>query len=161
MITLDRVEVECGLVWFGLVWWRFTVFEVDGLVSYITVISPFSFSDRSLRVLVQVLFCRFRSFLPSHLFYCSLLTFFHFHFCHFFFSFTSFLFFFHVLALALVASLCALYKVYLYIPRAFFFYFFSLPLFFTSFFFPPLSLSLSLCYSLSMHLSLSEQYTRE
>ena len=160
MITLDRVEVECGLVWFGLVWWRFTVFEVDGLVSYITVISPFSFSDRSLRVLVQVLFCRFRSSL-SHLFYCSLLTFFSLSLLSFFFLFHFFPFFFHVLALALVASLCALYKVYLYIPRAFFFYFFSLPLFFTSFFFPPLSLSLSLCYSLSMHLSLSEQYTRE
>ena len=75
--------------------------------------------------------------------------FFHFHFCHFFFSFTSFLFFFHVLALALVASLCALYKVYLYIPRAFFFtsflYLFSLPPFFF-----PLSLSLSLSVTRSL-----------
>ena len=148
MITLDRVEVECGLVWFGLVWWRFTVFEVDGLVSYITVISPFSFSDRSLRVLVQVLFCRFRSSL-SHLFYCSLLTFFSLSLLSFFFLFHFFPFFFHVLALALVASLCALYKVYLYIPRAFFFtsflYLFSLPPFFF-----PLSLSLSLSVTRSL-----------
>ena len=148
MITLDRVEVECGLVWFGLVWWRFTVFEVDGLVSYITVISPFSFSDRSLRVLVQVLFCRFRSFLPSHLFYCSLLTFFHFHFCHFFFSFTSFLFFFTFL-LSLWSQVCVRCIKCIYISLGLFF----LLLFFTSFlyllfFFPSLSLSLSLLLAL-------------
>lgn len=159
MITLDRVEVECGLVWFGLVWWRFTVFEVDGLVSYITVISPFLF-----QIGLFVYWCRCYfvvSVLPSLTSSTAHFSlFFHFHFCHFFFSFTSFLFFFTFL-LSLWSQVCVRCIKCIYISLGLFF----LLLFFTSFlyllfFFPSLSLSLSLLLALYASFVIWTIYTR-
>ena len=149
--------------WFGLVWFggRFRVLRGRWVGLLHHGYFSFSFSDRSLRVLVQVLFCRFRSFLPSHLFYCSLLTFFHFHFCHFFFSFTSFLFFFTFL-LSLWSQVCVRCIKCIYISLGLFF----LLLFFTSFlyllfFFPFLSLSLSVTRSLCIFRYLNNIHANE